>query len=55
MAYVDGSAHAADLREILVAQRDVGAQGDRATAFLRRFLSELKSREVPDAAAAAHH
>lgn len=54
MAYVNGSAHADDLREILLAQSDLGARSDRAAAILRRFLSELKSRDVADAATAAH-
>jgi hypothetical protein len=53
MAYVNGSAHAANLREILSAQSDLGVRGDRATAILRRFLSELKSSDLPNAVAAA--
>lgn len=53
MAYVNGSAHAANLREILSAQSDMGARSDHATAILRRFLSELRSKDVPNAVAAA--
>ena len=55
MAYVDGSAHAGDLHEMLLGQRDLGARSDRAAAILRRFLADLKARDVPDAAAAVHH
>jgi hypothetical protein len=55
MAFVDGSAHAADLHEMLLEQRNLGTRSDRAAAILRRFLAELKTRDVPDAAAAAHH
>lgn len=54
MAYIDGRAHGALAREVLLAANDPETRGDRASAILRRFVAELKhaSPSTADAAGA---